>query len=167
MKYTISDFIGIFIETSAMDKWMRSSDEYGSKYEFDIDLHVIYIFSPAESNLLPDRHHLAYYHLLSERQDYREGWGYNWIFEEGFVRIADNDSKAIDFYVEAENESGIVRGYDPTSYSQYKIIKRKELYFKNEKFIFKPIMGIEDRSWYFGKNEQEIIEKIQNIRKKL
>lgn len=163
MKYTIYDFIGIFVETSAMDKWMRSIDEYGAKYELDIDLHVIYILTPTESSSLPDPNHLAYYHVVSERQDYREGWGYNWIFEEGFVSIADDNSKAIEFYIEVENESGMVRCYDSISYIQYKIIKRKELYFKNEEFTFKPLMGIDDRTCYFG-NQQEILEKIHNIR---
>jgi len=128
MKYTISDFSGVFVEVSAMDKWTRSIDEYGAKYEFDIDLHVIYIFPPEESNSLPERNCLPYYRLLKERQDYRQGAGYNWVFEPGFVRIA-NNNKAIDFYVEKACESGMVKTYKSTAYASFKIIKRNEIYF--------------------------------------
>ncbi|MDX2301291.1 MAG: hypothetical protein NW226_00770 [Microscillaceae bacterium] len=174
MMTTISQLKGLYIETAEIDKANRSSNPE-ALLMLDTRMWAYYIYQPTfPEDYLPSQDFLAFIYWKKWENNYEIG---NRI-EKGFVRTDDQNPKLLCFYPKnvVEWQKGGGMGYDTSYFKQdkykldeevfdaFRLIKRKEWYFKDEQKTFKPIQSeVEDRTWYFADKPEEIIANMLNL----
>ena len=170
----ISDFLGIFIETSEFENALENTDNEAILY-LQTELNALYFYRKEDSK----ENEIAYIGLYEFQNNYEKGN----IFEEGIGVLTGKKRQYLWLLpmVSYTHQIGGGAGYDSSYFKKreyvygevskkYYILTNNELAFKNgeRKEVFRRVKTqTENREWYFAKNEMEILTEIELMQKNI